>query len=105
MAYPSELQVLIIEDEASSKTYYDAVFDSLVGKGYDLAQPKYAFCYEDGVRGLSANTIYHLVVLDLRLWYRRAQNQPIRPLSRPATTTGVARGTVRGQHEAIEPRR
>jgi CheY-like chemotaxis protein len=67
MGYPFELQVLVIEDEQGSKTFYDAVFEKLAGQGYDLAPLRYAFCHEDGVRALGANTIYHLVILDLRL--------------------------------------
>src|SRR5207245_1445685 len=67
MSYPHELLALIIEDEESSKSFYDAVFEQLAEKGYALAKPRYAFCHSDGVAALTADTIFHLVILDLRL--------------------------------------
>ena len=67
MGYPFEMQVLIVEDDPALKSFYDAALDSLARKGYGLAHPRYAFCHEDGVKLLATETIYHLVILDLRL--------------------------------------
>ena len=67
MSYPHELLTLIIEDEPSSKSFYDAVFDDLVKKGYALAKPRFAFCHADAAAALAAESIYHIVILDLRL--------------------------------------
>jgi len=67
MGYPLELQALVVEDEKSSKEYYDAVFDSLVVAGMPLSKPRYAFCHQDGAEALDGDVIYHLVILDLRL--------------------------------------
>jgi hypothetical protein len=67
MGYPLEVQALIIEDEPSSKHYYEAVFDSLASGGCPLVTPRYAFCHKDGEAALDTDRIYHLVILDLRL--------------------------------------
>lgn len=67
MSYPHELLILVIEDEHSSKSFYDAVFEHLAGKGYPLAKPRFAFCHADAVAALRSDCMYHLVILDLRL--------------------------------------
>lgn len=74
MSYPQELQTLIIEDDPSVKSFYDAVFDDLVKKGYPLAAPRFAFCHADGIAALDGGSIYHVVILDLRL--PQAPNEP-----------------------------
>src|SRR5262245_15701914 len=73
MSYPHELLTLIVEDEPSSKSYYDAVFDQLA-KRYPLAKPRFAFCHSDGIEAIASDSIYHLVILDLRL--PQSPNQP-----------------------------
>jgi CheY-like chemotaxis protein len=75
MSFPHELLTLIVEDDHASKSFYDAVFDHLAKKGYPLAPPRYAFCHGDGVDALTAEAIYHMVILDLRLPHR--PNEPV----------------------------
>lgn len=65
MSYPRSLQILIIEDEPEVKGYYDAVFQSLPD-GVRVSCC-YAFSYQDALEMLSRETIFHLVILDLRL--------------------------------------
>ena len=74
MSYPHELLTLIVEDEQSSKSFYDAVFDQLAAKGYPLAKPRFAFCHADGIKALASDAIFRLVILDLRL--PQSPNQP-----------------------------
>jgi len=66
MSYPRTIQPLIIEDQSDAKDYYEVVLDSSVKNG-TVAPPRFAFSYEEGSRLLGENTIYHLVILDLRL--------------------------------------
>jgi CheY-like chemotaxis protein len=65
MSYPRVIQPLIIEDSLDAQYMYKTIFDSLTG--YNLAPPCYAYCYSDAVAHLESSTIFHLVVLDLRL--------------------------------------
>lgn len=66
MSYPRSIQVLVVEDEQSAKQYYEAFFDTLKKSGV-VASVQYAFSYSEGVKALDQNTIFHLVILDLRL--------------------------------------
>jgi len=62
MSYPSCIQPLVIEDEPDVKTVYEDILRRL-----GTAPPKFAFCYEDAIAHLKSSTIFHLVLLDLRL--------------------------------------
>lgn len=64
MSYPRLIQPLVIEDETTE--FYEAVFEQLVAEGA-VAPPRYAYCYQDALKMLRSDTIFHLVVLDLRL--------------------------------------
>jgi CheY-like chemotaxis protein len=66
MSYPRVIQPLIIEDDSRMKGYYEAVLHKLETAGI-VAPAHFAFSYEEGRRLLGENTIYHLVILDLRL--------------------------------------
>jgi DNA-binding response OmpR family regulator len=89
MSYPFELQVLIIEDDPSLKSYYDAALGSLAGRGFNLAPPRYAFCHADGVHALAAERIYHLVILDLRL-PKAPGNRRLKALTSVSTSSKFA---------------
>src|SRR5687767_10479119 len=65
MSYPTQIQPLIIEDDPSPRSFYDAVFAEFSIEA--VALPHYAFCFEDAETALLRNLIYHLVILDLRL--------------------------------------
>jgi CheY-like chemotaxis protein len=62
MSYPSKIQPLVIEDDPTVKEIYEQLLGSL-----GTAPPKFAFCYDDALRHLRDSTIFHLVLLDLRL--------------------------------------
>ena len=66
MSYPRVIQPLIIEDESDAKDYYEAILNGIVKNG-TAAPAHFAFSYEEGHRLLEENTIYHLVIVDLRL--------------------------------------
>jgi CheY-like chemotaxis protein len=62
MSYPYCIQTLVIEDEPQVKALYETI---LAGLG--AVPPKFAFCYEDAIEQLRSSTVFHLVLLDLRL--------------------------------------
>jgi len=66
MSYPRSIQTLIIEDEQEPKQYYEHIIDAKRDK-HQLAPPHFAFCYDDALRHLREDRIYHLVTIDLRL--------------------------------------
>jgi CheY-like chemotaxis protein len=66
MSYPREIRALVIEDEPPMKAEYEDLFGRLA-RTFSVAPPDYAFCYNDAQRHLASETIYHLVLLDLRL--------------------------------------
>lgn len=66
MGYPRIVQTLIVEDDAGAKEYYEAALARYVEKGR-MAPPKFAFNFEDGIRLLDEEKVYHLVILDLGL--------------------------------------
>lgn len=65
MSYPRSLQVLIIDDRPEMKEYYDEVFLSFHERV--CVSSYYAFSYQDALKMLERDTIYHLVILDLQL--------------------------------------
>ena len=66
MSYPHLIQPLIIEDDPGAHFLYDLCFSPLINERV-VAPAHYAYCYEDAIRELDSNTIFHLVILDLRL--------------------------------------
>lgn len=68
MSYPLTLQTLVIEDEVHVKEAYERIFEGIAP---DLpctpAPPCFAFSYEEAVERLESRTIFHVVILDLRL--------------------------------------
>ena len=62
MSYPSCIQPLVIEDEPAVKSVYEGILQR-----FGTAPPKFAFCYQDAINQLASSTIFHLVILDLRL--------------------------------------
>src|SRR5262245_30929978 len=67
MGYPRTIQPLIIEDGNDAKKYYEAILALLRQEGAVIAPARFAFSYEEGKRLLEEKTIYHMVILDLRL--------------------------------------
>lgn len=66
MSYPRLIQALVIEDDPGAHSLYDAAFDPLIASG--VAAPLcYADCFQVANQHLTSNTIFHLVILDLRL--------------------------------------
>lgn len=66
MSYPSLIQPLIIEDDVDAHYLYDIILQSLSDQ-FSLAPAQYAYCYEDAIKKINSETIFHLVILDLRL--------------------------------------
>ncbi|HEY3780912.1 MAG TPA: response regulator [Fimbriimonadaceae bacterium] len=73
MSYPSDLSVLIVEDEAQVKEYYEELFRAR--EDCQVGSVDCAFSYEDGLYYLQSEKIYHLVIIDLRI-PERAQEPP-----------------------------
>lgn len=66
MSYPRLIQPLVIEDDPDAHFLYDTALETMITDGL-VAPAHYAFCYDDAVTQLESNTIFHLVILDLRL--------------------------------------
>ncbi|MHB0998509.1 MAG: response regulator [Armatimonadota bacterium] len=66
MSYPRNMQVLVIEDDQSVKQYYETLFQRLKEE-HEVASVRYAFSYSEAAEALAQNTMFHLVILDLRL--------------------------------------
>jgi hypothetical protein len=67
MSYPRQIQPLVIEDETKAKADYQDIFERLNKRGMSISDPHFAFCLRDAEAHLASDTIYHLVILDLRL--------------------------------------
>jgi CheY-like chemotaxis protein len=66
MSYPALIHPLVIEDETDVQDGYDFIFDE-IRKTMPVAPTSYAFSYQEGLRYVRSEKIFHLVILDLRL--------------------------------------
>jgi CheY-like chemotaxis protein len=67
MSYPRQLQTLIVEDEQEPTENYRRLFEEFAGKGLEVDPPVFVRSYEDAVKLLSANRIFHIAIVDLGL--------------------------------------
>lgn len=67
MSYPRLIQTLIIEDEISMIEMYKGYFRRFIKDEVCVAPPCIVCGYEDALRELSGNQIFHMVILDLKL--------------------------------------
>jgi CheY-like chemotaxis protein len=66
MGYPRLLHLLIVEDETDMVEAYRGYLDKL-RKTRPIGQPCIVQSYEDAVAQIAGTTVFHLIVLDLRL--------------------------------------
>jgi CheY-like chemotaxis protein len=71
MSYPAKIHALIIEDEKELRDEYRETFADLAKKHPVCAQPTIATCHEEACEKIAEEAIYHLVILDLGLPYKR----------------------------------
>lgn len=66
MSYPTKIRVLVVEDEPSVKRYYEELFKKF-GAMFDIAPLRYAFSLDEALEHIQGETIFHLVIVDLRI--------------------------------------
>lgn len=67
MSYPRTIRTLIVEDEPDMVHTYRRYFDKFRDEGLFVEGPRIVWGYEDAVKLLEGDEIYHLVILDLKL--------------------------------------
>lgn len=71
MSYPRKIHALVIEDEKDKRDDYRETFARLAETGTVCGHPTFATCHEEACERIAEEAIYHLVVLDLGLPYKR----------------------------------